>query len=205
MSNKSYNDSFINFSKVLENDKEELARLDDMLNTAIRERNTISTMEFKKFEPIFKLSGRDILGNEDYDELCREYFKRVSPYHPVYIVDNEGTVVLTLPAIFNSVACVSDAGPAGCNAIDAFTNANEAADEFNVKKKTYTGYLSQIFDAVQDPETLQRRREEAAKHVEDFKALASNNTSSSDGEIIPYKPEEVNDINQGLSDEVEYL
>ena len=98
MSNKSYNDSFINFSKVIENDKEELARLDNMLNSAVRARNTISTMEFKKFEPIFKLSGRDILGNEDYDELCREYFKRVSPYHPVYIVDNEGTVVLTLPS-----------------------------------------------------------------------------------------------------------
>jgi len=203
MSNLSYSDSFINFGKLLENDPEELSRLNRVLDASIATRNTITLSEFKRYELIFKLDGRDILGNDNYDSLCREYFRRVTPYHPVYIVNNDDEVVLTLPAVFNSVSCVSDVGEAGCNAIVAFTNANEATDEFNIKKKTYTEYLSRIFDAAQDPEALQKKREDAAKHVENFKALQLRPVE--EGEVVSYKPEEISNLDQGLSDEVEYL
>ena len=100
---------------------------------------------------------------------------------------------------------MSDAGPAGCNAIDAFTNANEAADEFNVKRKRTLDIYHRYLMRYKILRHCNRGEKKPAKHVEDFKALSSNNTTSSDGEITPYKPEEVNDINQGLSDEVEYL
>lgn len=203
MNNMSYSSSFINFNKLIENDPEEVRRLEAVLDATVKTRNTMSIHEFDRYSIIFKLDGRAIIGDDEYDAICRDYFKKISVYHPVHIIADDGTEVLTLPAIFSSVSCVSDLGPDGSHAIDAFTNANEATDEFNIKKKLYTEHLSKMFSAAQDQEKKTRKQEETLEILEQLK----NKKIVSDGndDIKPYIPDEINTLETGLSDDVEYL
>lgn len=205
MANLDYASSFINFSKVVANDKEEIKKLNMVLEASTKQRNTLALSEFNKFIIIFKLDGRNTIGNEAYEALCKEYFSRITPYHSVHIVDDDtNEEIAVLPPIFNSVECVSNLGIVGSQAIDAFTNAHESADEFNIKKKTYTDHLKKVFQAVQNNEKLEYNRQEVNRILEDLKnnnVVGSNNNS----DIQPLVLEEISNLDSGLSDEVEYL
>lgn len=203
MSDQEYIGKFLNFSKIIANDPEEIAKLNQVMHSSTKERNTLTLHEFSKYEPIFKFNSRDILGDDAYDELCADYFNRITPYHPVHVVDDEGTIVLTLPAVFNPVNSVSDLGTDGCNAIDAFINAHGASDEFNIKKRTYTEYLGKVFDAAQNQDKRMEKIEETTKHLKEFNKIQSGSDTSP--EIVDYTPEEISDLGEGITDEVEYL
>jgi len=193
----------INFSKLIENDPHEMELLGKLFNGDTLSRNTFTLEEFSKYEVLFKPNEGSKMDDEEYEALSKEYFNKITPFQPVRLIDDDtGELVMTLPAILSTVDCVSDAGEAGSHAIDAFTNAHSVPDEFDLRKSKYTEHLTRVLDHVQDRKQIEMKREETRRIMEEFNNRASR---SSSGEIQTFIPEEVETIDTGLSDEVEYL
>jgi Asp-tRNA(Asn)/Glu-tRNA(Gln) amidotransferase C subunit len=94
---------------------EEIENIKDLahaLEASIEKKNTLTTLEFKEFHPLFK---NDTDHNTDeYKALCSKWGFRISLYHPVnVVVPGSNEVVKTLPAMFNKVELINNVGNEG--------------------------------------------------------------------------------------------
>lgn len=92
-----------NDTRILRNLKE----LSEALHAKEKASNTISTVEFRKFEPLFRASSKD--SSEDLTTLSQEFFDRFDVYSNISVINpatNE--VVVTLPKLFIPVNSIDE-------------------------------------------------------------------------------------------------
>lgn len=196
---------YVNFNKALENDPEEVAKLHRLLDKSIRHRNTMSLRDFQQYEILFRKDGPDILGDAEYAELCNDYVSKISIYHPVYIVNEDHQVVMTLPAIFNKVNSISDMGLNGSQLVDAFSNAHMGGDDFDRRKQAYSAYMAKAFNMVQNKEAQQQNIQMNQELYRQATTRTVKKEYDPTLEVQDYIPEQIDKLDTGLSDEVEYL
>jgi hypothetical protein len=194
----------INFHKAVEdNDQEAMDNILKLLEEETRKRNTMSVDEFRQFEPLFHRNAMETLGVDNYRELCSEYASRISIYHPVHIIDHNGNEIKTLPAIFHQTNAISDIGIGGNQLVDAFTNAHTNSDDFDIKKKTYTKHMIHAIGAAQD---LDRKNDSMRMNQALYSKAVEDRVDNDDAiDVKAFVPEEVSELDTGLSNEVEYL
>lgn len=206
MNNQDYANSFVNFDALIAGDETELAKLDHTLDAAVQARNTLTLSEFRNYVPLFKIDGREVLGDAAYEVLAKEYFTTITPYHPVHIVNNHdrSEVIFVLPPIFNKVSCVTELGEVGADAVTAFHNAHEQADDFNIKKSNYTSLLIDVFNAAQNSAQSEETKQLTADILKELEAkqIIKTNTGTKDTQQAG---SEVSAAEAVSSNEVEYL
>ena len=115
-------------------DDEEARKAFEVLREAKLARNTIYLSEFRQYEPIFRLTGRDEIGDERFNDLCIEWMNRFSNFDPVRIKDdNTNQIVMVIPPMFNRINPVNVVKE-GSDIATAFANACKLPDEFDKKK-----------------------------------------------------------------------
>lgn len=163
----------------LEDDPALRAMVANILHTATAKQNMMTAENFRKYEIIFKLDGRTILGSDRFEQLCNEYYSQIDAYSPVQIVDSSNTVLFVLPAMFRKVNPVNFAGQAGMDINTAFINANNNEDSFGHKRKSYCDLYKRVI-------TIAQNQSEKSKAVADAKRLSTAVTSKPDNvPIIP--------------------
>lgn len=150
------------FEELLEADNG-LEVVRDILRSSRMDKNKMELHEFYRYEPIFRHSGVEELGEDQIIELTNEYFERICPFDPVTIVNPDGETVYLLPPIFNRTDVINMAGTVGTNVAQAFINACQLPDEVSgVKRSKYLQLYRQLFDIAQD-----KQRQDHVKHVSD--------------------------------------
>ena len=165
-----------------------------ILNSAKRERNTISEIEFERYRPIFRYSGRDEIGNDRYDELTQEWMARFDAFTPIYVVDDDTReLVMTLPPMFNKTNVVNLV-PNGGDIAAGFINACNMEDEFDRKKAMWSSYFQQAIHYANDTKARSGIKEFSDQTVNDLKksgvvkdyestSVNSNNTAESTSDV----------------------
>ena len=167
-------DLVANFNKFI-NDPNSAEVVEKILAGERARSNTISLTEFKRYERLFQLDGIDALGPEQYKELMTEYYRNVSIYDPVNIVDGN-KVIMTLPPIFNRYSMISHGGAVGQDINQAFINACLSDDPMVKERLTkYANYYAQMINITNDSEQQSANAEQAQKQAD--RAMAVVNSS----------------------------
>ncbi len=176
--NLTTNDNVTVNMDMLGKDKEEDKKLLYLLKMQTYRKNIIPLVEFNlKYAPLFQ-KAKD-MNHKELQQLSQDYMLRIDPYHPVYVVNDteyqtveellqESNIVMILPAIYNRLGTVNDVKTKdgqdiGLEKMLAFNNlaAMEIQDPFDKKKIRYSQEIAMIFNAMTDPEQLQKNKEKA--------------------------------------------
>jgi hypothetical protein len=142
------------------------------------------------------------MNQSDMRQLAQDYMMRIDPYNPVYIVSDmtkptveellqDSNVVMILPAIYNRLGTVNDVKAKdgteiGLEKMLAFNNlaALEITDPFDKKKIRYSQEMAVIFNAMTDPEQLERNKARAQEMARQA-LVPRERTIESSGDTIP--------------------
>ena len=183
-------------------DKTEDQKLMYLLKMQMYRKNIIPLVEFNmKYASLFQ-KARD-MNQADMRQLSQDYMLRVDPYNPVYIVNDmsrstveellkEDNIVMILPAIYNRIGTVNDVkakdgSEVGLEKMLAFNNlvALDIADPFDKKKIRYSQELALIFNAMTDPDQLQKNKERAQEMARQALIPRERTEHDEQGEMIP--------------------
>lgn len=147
----------------INDDPEEAQKAFDVLREAKLTRNTIYLSEFRTYEPIFRLTGRDEIGDERFNDLCIEWMNRVSNFDPVRIIDDDtNQVVMMIPPIFNRINPINVVKNGG-DIATAFSNACQLPDEFNQKKNFWGAYYEKAIRIANPKQQLEASKQQVEK------------------------------------------
>ena len=177
----------------------------EILANAKRSRNTITRMEFQRYEPIFRYTGVQEIGQDRFDELTQEWMARFDSFTPIYVVDdNTRALVLTLPPMFNKTNVINTV-PNGGDIATGFINACNMEDEFDRKKSMWSSYFQQAISYANDTERRSGVKEASDNMVDelkkqgvvkDFESTGVNSKSNQ-----PQHADEQKHISVGFGDE----
>ena len=150
-------------------DDEEARKAFEVLREAKLARNTIYLSEFRQYEPIFRLTGRDEIGDDRFNDLCIEWMNRFSNFDPVRIRDDDtNEIVLEIPPMFNRINPVNVVKE-GSDIATAFANACKLPVEF-VRKKIMWGSFFERGIRMANPESqLSEARHQAERMTNTLK------------------------------------
>lgn len=198
----------------IEHDNEEKEKLKQYFSRLTENRNNIYYSVFRKYEPLFRLDTTNDTQQDQYSELCAEYFTLINPYKEVRVLDDAtGKVMMTLPAILNRTNSVDTLGKSGIDIDTAFSNANKIIDTFDSKKMKYSEIYKHVFHLAQDAAQVAKNREHArtiAAAIVENKPV--DKVSDSTIKSKSFKTNEIEDLGDMSNDssskgeeEVEYL
>lgn len=199
----------IDVSKIHLMREEELPQFDEILNdpngpnyiskllhqTRLHQ-NVIHINEFHQYEPLFRYSGREELGDQEYGRLSLEYARRICRFDPVYIVNDNNEILFVLPPVFNRTNTMNSLGPAGVNIAQAFVNACMLPDEVaNEKRSKYGKYYNELFRLAQNEKEYEHHKKVAAEIAEDAlkRAGAQRQQAQEQAEIEDIDPSTLKD------------
>lgn len=170
----------------LDTNDDEARQAMSILREAKMSRNTIYLSEFRQYEPIFRMTGRDEIGDERFNDLCTEWMTRFSNFDPVYIKDDDtNQVVLTIPPTFNRINPINVVKN-GSDIATGFSRACDMPDEFDAKKHLWGNYFNQAMQLANPPEALEAGRKQAEQMTATLKkqgAIRDPNRRTSDSVI----------------------
>ena len=150
-------------------DDEEARKAFEVLREAKLARNTIYLSEFRQYEPIFRLTGRDEIGDERFNDLCIEWMNRFSNFDPVRIKDDDtNQIVMVIPPMFNRINPVNVVKE-GSDIATAFANACKLPDEFDKKKILWGSYFEKAIRMANPESQLNEARHQAEKMTNTLK------------------------------------
>ncbi len=154
----------------LNKNEQEAEKALQILRAAKRERNTMIMSEFRSYEPIFRLDGREELGDERFDVLVQEWMSRVDCFAPVLIVADEDhhSVQITIPPMFRKVRPINLV-QGGSDINTALVNAHEMADEFGHKKHMWSHYFEQAMRVANPQEYLDKTQAQVNSQVKELR------------------------------------
>lgn len=150
-------------------DDEEARKAFEVLREAKLARNTIYLSEFRQYEPIFRLTGRDEIGDDRFNDLCIEWMNRFSNFDPVRIRDDDtNEIVLEIPPMFNRINPVNVVKE-GSDIATAFANACKLPDEFDRKKIMWGSYFERAIRMANPESQLNEARHQAERMTNTLK------------------------------------
>jgi len=164
--------------------------------------NVIHINEFKQYEPLFRWSGREELGDQEYGRLSIEYAQRISRFDPVYIVGDENEVLFVLPPVFNRTDTMNSLGATGVNISQAFINACLLPDEVSTEKRAKYGKIYEdLFKLAQNEKVHEHHKKIAAEMSEEVlkQTRAQALKEMQESEIQDISPSELKEIQSGTS------
>lgn len=170
-----------NFDKLVDT-PEGMAAVNRILKAERTKMNTMSLVEFHKYEPLFRYSGMDEIGVAQFRELATEYYHRISIYDPVTVIDmDQRKVAFILPPIFNRYNPIGLAGRLGNDINQAFINVSLNDDPMSMKKlDQYAEYYKRLIHIVNDSDEQQKKIETANRQKEEaLQAIAERNRHNS--------------------------
>lgn len=154
----------------------------DQLEQIEKDKQNISIKEFAKFSILYKERNVPITRfSSEFDklkDLSNEFTSRINPYKPFNIVNDNGEVVLTMPAIFNNVEPTKD-------------EFSDSLSEFNTvgthqlahyRHRATRGLMGAIIKS-QDKSVIKEKREEFKKIDEKAKETLGLISASKVSEI----------------------
>ena len=206
--------------------EEEDKKLLYLLKLQSYRKNIISLDEFNiKYAPLFQ-KAKD-MNQAEMRQLSKDYILRIDPYNPVYIVNDidrptveellrESNVAMILPAIYNRLGTVNDVkardgSEIGLEKMLAFNNlvAMDITDPFDKKKIRYSQEIAMIFNAMTDPEQLEKNKERAQEMARQVLSKTSEpivtDTSESFEEALKDYQEAIDDSTSSTTEHEEFL
>lgn len=169
-------DTLEQFDQLLE-DPDGYNKVQQVLHNARLMNNVITVSEFDRYIPLFKWDGKDQMSPEEYKALSVEYANRICRFDPVYIVDDNNNVVMTLPPVFNRTNPINVTGEAGQNVAQAFVNACNLPDEIGSgKQEKYASLYMQVFSAAQNTAEHEHHQKVAAEMAEEALKVSHGKT-----------------------------
>ena len=127
--------------------------------------NTMTLAEFSQYERLFQYDGQNILGEQAFKDLATQYFRSISIYDPVVVVDGN-QVVMELPPIFHRFNPIGTAGQTGADINQAFINACQADDPMAMHRlNKYTEFYKRMISIVNDEQIHQEVKEKAQEQA----------------------------------------
>ena len=125
-----------------------------------KQQNTMTIGEFQRYEPLFRYSAVEELGQDMVLSLTEEYFSKICSFDPVTVIADNNTVLFTLPPIYNRTDAVNNAGFKASQIAQAFVNACQLPDEIShQKREKYLQWYRQVLDIAQNKDRLDHVRE----------------------------------------------